>query len=103
MPPVLPTLWFSKLGPIRNEILVYFTITGLILLYTGKKMDPPFRYLLMSGGMILFFTGPGFWLYATLKLQSSPQEQDLLKNIRDIVEHDKELRKKERDNDDQTE
>ena len=97
MLPDLPPFRLSKLGPIKNEILVYFIVTGTILLYIGKKTDVPFRYFLMSGGMVLFFTGPGFWLYATLKLQSTPQEVAFLRNTKEIVEDDKAVRREKED------
>ena len=87
-------LRFSKLGPVKNEILVYFIITGVLLLYFGRKIDTPFRYFLMSGGMILFFSGPGFWLYATLKLQSTPQETKFLRNTVEIVANHKTSRRR---------
>lgn len=82
-------LW--KYGPLKNQLLLYALIAAVILLHFGDKSDPPLRTVLMLGGMVMLFVGPGFWLVAYLKLPATAQERVFEENTAEIVGKHKEI------------
>ena len=82
----------SKLGTIKNQLLAYAIAAGTLLLWFGKKVEPPTQAILMYGGMSMFFAGPVFWFIAFWKLPASAQELAFLGNTIQVVQQDRVLR-----------
>ncbi len=86
---LLPQPLLSKLGPLKHQLLVYALIAGIILLIFGRYSPTPFRYVLGASGIAMLFCGPGFWLFAYLKLPNSAQERAFLNTTATMVTHDR--------------
>ena len=82
---------FSKLGIIKNPLLVYGIIAALILLTFGSVSDPPLRSTLMIGGMTILLSAPLLWFVAYIKLPSTAQERAFEANTSELVNQHKNI------------
>ncbi len=79
----------ARLGPIKNQLLVYALIAALLLFIFAENSDGALRSVLMILAALMLFLGPAFWIFAYLRLPKTAQERVFLENTVELVVYDK--------------
>ena len=79
-----------KIGPLKNQILVYGVIAAVFLMVFGRKIDPPLGTILTLGSMTMLLGTPIIWLIAySKKGPANIHEQVFQQNTIVIVDEHK--------------
>ena len=83
---------FTKLGTLRNPILLGTFLGGIALLAFGKREDQPLKGILMIGGMISILAGPPIWAWAYYRLPNNSKQVAFLDSLDEMMIYDKIMR-----------